>query len=421
MKKVGRKELVILAVVLAAFSLFAIPQIMFHAGGSASSRDGGAYYCPMHPSYTADRPGDCPICNMKLVRRADAKGKGGRRILFYRNPMGAGDASPVAKKDAMGMDYIPVYEDEVRNAPSSVPDHAVAEIPVARQQLIGVKLGGVEKRAFTKEIRTVGRVAFDPELYSAQQEFLSALVSADKAHGGPYPEVAERSKALAEAARTRLELLGMSKDEMVELEKIAAQDRNLILPSAVGPPSPQLAGEEAAPPVPVRKVWVYATVYEYELPFVKVGSKVRVRVPTFPDKEFSGGVRALDPVLDAATRSIRVRASVEDPEGLLKPEMYVDVYLGSDLGELVAVPEEAVMYTGEHTIVFVAQGEGFFEPRDVTLGAKAQGFYEIREGLVAGERVAISGNFLIDSESRLQAALAGMAGQRLKGTEHKHG
>jgi Cu(I)/Ag(I) efflux system membrane fusion protein len=158
-------------------------------------------------------------------------------------------------------------------------------------------------------------------------------------------------------------------------------------------------------------VWVYATIYEYELPFVKVGTKVRVRVPTFPDREFSGEVRALNPVLDAATRSIRVRARVENRDGLLRPQMYLDVTLETDLGEKLAIPEEAVMPTGERHLVFVAQPNGYFQPRNIKLGVKAGQFYEVAEGLEAGERVATSGNFLIDSESRLQGALESVTSQ----------
>lgn len=402
MKKVSRKDLILLAVILIGVSVFVIPRFVFQSGGGGvmneAKKGRQVYYCPMHPTYVSDRPGDCPICNMKLVPKSDSVSKKEHKILFYRNPMGQPDTSPVPKKDSMGMDYVPVYEDEGVGKASRVPGHAVVEIPPAKQQLMGVKVGVVEKRPIVKEIRTVGRVAYDAELFSAQQEFISTAASLKKAELGPYHEPLERTKALVEATKTRLRLLGMSEKEIVELEKGASRDRNLILPNTSGGPMS----------TPGQFVWVYGTIYEYELPFVKAGMNVKVRVPTLPDQEFSGEIRALDPVLDEATRSIRVRARVENPAGLLRPGMYVDLYLRSDEGEAVAVPEEAVMFTGERALVFVARGEGFFEPREVTLGTHAEKFYEVKNGLEAGERVAVSGNFLIDSESRLQGAFQGM-------------
>lgn len=402
MKKVSRRDLIILALVLTAFLVVAIPQIFFQAKGGKGewgSKASGVYYCPMHPTYVSDRPGDCPICYMKLVPKPEAVPKKERKILYYRHPMGQPAASPVPKKDEMGMDYIPVYEEEMTGVPSQVPGHAAVQIPPGRQQLMGVKLGPVEKRKLAKEIRTVGRVAFDPELFTAQQEFLSAWNSLRKASGGPYHEPLARAQALLESVRVRLRLLGMTDTEIGELVRQARKDQNLILPHEGSPRPMSPAGQF---------VWVYGMIYEYEIPFVKVGTRVEVRVPTFADRAFQGEVRGLDPVLDSTTRALRVRAKVMDPERLLKPEMYVDLFLVADLGETVSVPQEAVMFTGERAIVFVAQGEGFFEPREVKLGTQAGNFYEVKTGLHLGEQIAVSGNFLIDSESRLQSALEGM-------------
>jgi len=344
---------------------------------------------------------------MKLVPKPESSAKKERKILYYRHPMGQPDTSPVPKKDSMGMDYTPVYEDELSGAPSQVPGHAAVQIPADRQQLIGVKTAKVEKRALVKELRTVGRVAFDPELFTAQQEFISAVEGAKLAKGSPYHEPPERAEALVEAAKVRLRLLGMSEAEIAGLKKRAKQDRNLILPKTSGKPM-SMSNEF---------VWVYGTLYENEISFAKPGTKVEIRVPTFPDKVFEGEVRSIDPVLDPATRSVRMRTRVANPEGLLRPEMYVDVYLKADLGEALALPREAVMMTGERAIVFVGHGEGHFEPREIQVGAQTGDFYEVKSGLQEGEEVVVGGNFLIDSESRLQAALQGMSG----GGEHVHG
>ena len=409
MKKIPRRDLILLAILGALVLTFYIPKVGFGPiaiNFDLAKKSKGVYYCPMHPTYTSDRPGDCPICNMKLVQRTEAKGKKHRKILYYRHPMGQPDISPVPKKDSMGMDYIPVYEGEASGVASKVPGHATVNVPLEKQQTMGVKIGPVEKRKLVKEIRTVGRVAFDPELYAAQQEFVSAVDSARKAKGGPYHEPLERTQALVEATKIRLRLLGMSEPEIESLEEEALRDQNLILPRGISKDHSSLMQ---------NYVWVYGNIYEYELPFVKIGTEVKITVPTFYDREFEGEIRAIDPVLNSQTRSVRIRVRVPNSEGLLKPEMYLDLYIRSDLGEGVAVPQEAVMFTGERTIIFVAHPGGFFEPREVKLGTQVEHFYEVKSGLQAGEQIATSGNFLIDSESRLQGALTGM------GSGHQHG
>ena len=156
---------------------------------------------------------------------------------------------------------------------------------------------------------------------------------------------------------------------------------------------------------PGDPVWMYAQVYEYELPFVKVGQTVDMDVPALAGERFTGKVKAIDALVDQATRTTRIRAQIEDPQGHLRPDTYVNATIIVDLGEQLAVPSEAVFNTGAQQIVFVDKGEGVLEPRAVTLGAKADAFYQVKAGLAEGELVVVSGNFLIDSESRLKAAM----------------
>ena len=314
------------------------------------------------------------------------------------------------------MDYIPVYEGEEGPRPSGIPGRAAVRIPAEKRQLIGVKTGAAEKIRVVKEIRTAGRVAYDPELFTAQQEFLSAIPAYEKAKAGPYHEPPERAKALVEAARMRLRLKGMSEPEIEELEKRASQDQSLVLPdmsspnALIGDPDSRFRGNG------IPAVWVYAAVYEQDIPYIKKGTKAVVTVPVFQEKEFQGEVAGLDPVLDPATRSLRAQIRVADEGGLLRPEMFVDVTLKPDLGEVTAVPREAVMLTGERAIVFTVTADGYFMPKEVKLGAAGESYYEIKEGLEPGERVVVSGNFLIDSESRLQGALESMTAGG-----HQHG
>jgi len=428
-----------------------------HGLPSAQAAARAVYYCPMHPTYTSDRPGECPICHMKLVKRelepSAASGaaaahpkdicylhncpmekqgqpcpmlvvaKAGekvtcpicgthiagaaapaqpRKILYWTDPMIPGYKSDKPGKSPMGMDLVPVYEEESPVASGEVPaGYAEVLISPQKQQLIGVKTSPVTMRRLTKTIRTVGTVAHDPELYQAQQEFIQAQQSLVRAQAGGMPEVVEPTKRLAEASRFRLRHLGLSEPMIDEIAAWEQPDPRLLVGGKPG------------------EYWVYAQVYEYELPLVRAGQAADISLSALPGERFSGVVKAVDPLVDPATRSVRARILLNDPKGLLKPSMYVDVSIRVDLGEVLAIPDSAVFATGTQQIVFVDRGQGLLEPREVTLGAKADQFDEVKQGVNEGESVVTSGNFLIDSESRLKAALEGMATP--EAGAHQHG
>ena len=314
--------------------------------------------------------------------------KTSRKILYYRNPMNPQVTSPFPMKDQMGMDYVPVYEEEAPVEEGSV------FISSERQQLIGIKKERVEKRKLIYQILTVGRIAYDQELYVAQEEYLQALKTANATKNSVLASVTEQSNSLLQAAERKLLLLGMSRDQIQELARQGKPEENLYLP------------------ISQDKVWVYMTIYEYEMGLIKEGLPVEIDAVAFPGEVFKGKIASITPVLDPQTRSVQVRAEVQNPENKLKPEMFVNVKINVDLGEKLAVPDEAVINTGKRTIVVVSNEQGSFFSRDVKLGQKAEGYYEVLEGLKEGDAVVTSGNFLIDSESRLQSAISG---------EHKHG
>lgn len=424
-------------------------------------RDAAVYYCPMHPTYTSDRPGDCPICNMKLVKKdrpqhtahstqqpalkdicylhncpkvhegkpcpmtviakegepvtcpicgthvaeatpTQAGGAGtGKQILYWTDPMIPGYKSDKPGTSPMGMGLIPVYEENgVSGAATGVAPEGYAPILVTPQkrQFIGVTTAPARRRDMTKTIRAVGVVAHDPELYQAQQEFINARRAAQQADASTFPDIRERAQQLVESSRLRLRHLGLSEELIEEVGVSTAPDHRLLIGGG-------------------DQYWVYAQIYEYELPLVQAGQAATVESSTLPGRTFGGTVKALDPMLDPTTRTVRVRIVVDDPENVLKPEMFVNASIQVAAGEVLAVPEEAVFDTGTKHIVFVDKGEGLFEPRDVEVGVKAEGFYEIKIGVAEGELVVTSGNFLIDSESRLKAALEGLTG----GEAHSHG
>jgi membrane fusion protein, copper/silver efflux system len=345
------------------------------------------YYCPMHPNFTSDRPGDCAICGMSLVKREvnpreSSKQSGERKILYYRNPMNAAVTSPVPMKDQMGMDYVPVYEEETASAQTSG-----VYISPEKQQLIGVKKGRVEKRKLSGQILTVGRVAYDPSLFTAQQEYLQAFKSSRTIHKDD-GYIDEQSGALIQSMKQKLLAMGMSEEEITGLEKRGKPQQNLYLPTSED-----------------KNVWVYVTIYEYEAQLVKAGTPVEVRAIAYPGQVFEGKVVAVTPIIETATRTLKVRALVDNPENKLKLEMFVNVVIKYDLGDKLAVPEEAVMHAGTRDIVFVTGTNGHFVSRVVKLGNKAGDYYEMLDGLAENEEVVTSGNFLIDSESKLNAVL----------------
>ncbi|MBI4398634.1 MAG: efflux RND transporter periplasmic adaptor subunit [Candidatus Omnitrophica bacterium] len=302
----------------------------------------------MHPHIISDRPGKCPIC---------------------------------------GMDLVLVEKGQRQARPAGVSDSAHAEVFVSpeRQQLIGVRTTKAENRELTLTVRAVGRIAYDPELYNTLVEYKEALANFEKVKASPMVGVRERAEALVRSSELRLKLLGIGFEDIDQF--LDASHSGLLLPETI--------------------VWVYADIYEYEAGLVKPDQTADISSPALPHAQFQGTVKTVDPILNAATRTLRVRIAVENKEKLLKPEMFVDVKIKIPLGTRLAIPEEAVVRSGETPLVFLSRGDGHFEPRKVRLGYEAAGWYEVLDGLEAGDTVVNSANFLIDSESRLQAAVKG--------------
>ena len=304
---------------------------------------------------------------------ATMRARNEHRILFYRNPMRADVTSSTPAKDEMGMDYIPVYADELAATQTDVPGHAGFTLSTEREQLIGVTRGKVELRDLNIDIRTVGQIAYDPDLYQTIIEYREALHR-------------EGAEAVIGAAALRLRQMGLSDEMIKELADPRHDPKNLLLPG--------------------KEVWVYAQLSEYDVDLVQPGQPVSVSAPSVPGRMYTATVAAVDPILNATTRTARARILVATPDESLRPEMFVHVNLKIPLGNKLAVPFDAVLDTGENQIVFVVKGAGTFEPHSVKLGRQADGYYEVLSGLEDGEEVVTSANFLIDSESRFRSALA---------------
>jgi len=381
-----KKNIVIIILIILGSIIagFIFSRLVFRAASSPESAKNTVYYCPMHPDFTSDKPGSCPICGMTLVKKekASAKKAGKNKIIHYRNPMNPEVTSPVPMKDSMGMDYVPVYEGE------QAAEEAGIYMSPEKQQMIGVKKDKVEKRNLVYEILTVGKVAYDPDLYVAQEEYLQALKTTEATKNSVLTSVSAQSQSLQDAAEKKLTLLGMTKEQVVELSETGKPQENLYLP------------------LTENTAWVYMTIYEYEIGLIKQGVAVEIEAVAYPGVKFSGKITAITPVLNAQTRSAQARAEIDDAEHKLKPEMFVNAKIKVDLGEKLAVPETAVLDTGMRKIVYLAKEGDTLEAREVTLGQKAAGFYEVLGGLKEGDTVVTSGNFLVDSESKLKGAIS---------------
>jgi len=458
----GVAALVAVAIAAAASSSIATAVVVRKLGANASASAGHAdapvYQCPMHPSVVQDHPGDCPICGMKLVKvekpkpSAQASTKSAPKLLFYRSPMDPQQTSPTPRKDEMGMDYLPVYERDLAPDKPTVQGLAAIEIDPARQQLIGLKTSEVEHGSVGGAIRTVGRVAIDetrvrhvnlkvpafveriyvdyvgkkvnkgdplfsiysPELLSTQEEYLLALKTRDdlaKLGGAPRGE----DNGLVAAARRKLELWDIPSAAMDQIERTRTPTKTLTLhspASGVVTKKDVVEGmklDAGAMPyeiVDLSVVWVLADVYESELRLVKEGMAATLTLAAFPNREFKGKVVFLDPLLDPQTRTVKVRITVPNPSGELRPEMFGEVVLLGSRHDANTIPADAVIDSGTEKVVFVAVGEGKFEPRVLKMGLSDGSRVEVVSGLSLGERVVTRANFLVDSESRLRASLA---------------
>ena len=421
-------------------------------GGEATKKS--LYQCPMHPSITADHPSDCPICGMKLVE-VKAGGTGERAIAFYRSPMDAKQTSPAPRKDEMGMDYLPVYEDELKGGGSTVEGLATVQIDPARQQLIGLRTAPASVGPVGGAWRTVGRVAIDetrvrhvnvkvegfveriyvdfvgkpvrkgeplfafysPELLSLQNEYLLAVKLRSELGTGV---LAGSGDDLVQSARERLELWDVPDSVLEELARTGKPKKALTLVSPISGVVTKkdvvqghklAAGDMPYEITDLSEVWVLADIYESDLAKTKVGMPATLSLDAFPNQVFTGSVAFIDPILDPKTRTAKVRLAFANPRGELRPEMFGEVTLRSLAREGLRIPADAVIDSGTKKVVFVSLGDGKFQPRELELGATDGDQVEVVSGLEPGDQVVVRANFLVDSESRLKASLAAIGGK----------
>ena len=377
-----------------------------------------------------------------------------RKVLFYRNMGNPSVTSKVPAKDSMGMDYVPVYAD-ADTFGNNTPAGQVIIDPVTVQN-IGVRTAITEEKTLSHVIRAMGRVDFDeermvrlhpktegwiqklkvdktgqwtkkgsdllmiysPQLVSSQQEYLLALNNLKALESSPFEDIRQGAIDLVRTSRERLELLDVPKHQIRELEETRSIKKGLHIHTPVDGIVMKIGVREGQFVTPatelymiadLSKVWVYADIYEYELPWVQIGDTAKIQLAGIPGKEFEGRLDYLYPYAESKTRTIKARFIFDNPEQLLKPNMFaeVQIYAGRKINAVV-IPDEAIVRSGTRTQVFVVREKGKFEPRIVKLGIASEGQVQVLEGLSAGEEIVTSSQFLIDSESKLREATAKM-------------
>ena len=350
---------------------------------------------------------------------------------------------------------------ETTSSDTGMPETAF-RIGPEKQQLIGVQYGTVEYQSISKSLRAVGKVAYDetkiarinpkiegwienvyvdftgklvqkgqpmltiysPDLVQTQQEYLLALKGKRELGESPFGEAVNFSESLLQATRRRLELWDVTDAQIKELEKRGTPSRTMTLYApATGfvtarnafPKQRVMPDTELYTLADLSKVWVIADVYEFEAADIKIGQSATVTIATYPGREFNGKITYIYPQVESTTRTLKVRIELANKGFLLKPDMYAEVTLNLNYGRRLVVPQEAVMDSGSEQLVYVSLKDGYFEPRKVQVGQKLDNKYVVLGGLNQGERVVTSGNFLIDSESKLKSAASGMG---MPGMDH---
>ncbi|MBT6147531.1 MAG: efflux RND transporter periplasmic adaptor subunit, partial [Gemmatimonadetes bacterium] len=411
------------------------------AGEAAATETQGAdvYRCPMHPTIVADHAGSCPVCGMDLVADApDPPDASERHVAYWRAPMDPSYVADGPGTSPMGMDLIPVYEDELSAQGTVTID------PVTAQN-IGVRTALVEYRSLQPSVRTMGRVDFDetrmtdvntkvagwverlfvdftgqevtkgepllelysPELVAAQQEYLTALDYAQRLlDQAADDDVLRGAHELLAASLQRLRHWDVSDAQIERLQRersvtrtvtIYSPQEGVVVHKAVLDGAHINPGQHLYRIAELSRVWVTADVYEYELPLVALGQQAQVSLSYLPGRTFTGRVSYIYPYLDAKTRTVKVRMSFDNSDRALKPEMYANVTLRAQAQDHLSIPVQAVIHSGERRVAIVALAGGRFQPRDVELGLQADGWYEVLAGLREGESIVTSAQFLIDS------------------------
>lgn len=422
------------------------------------------YHCPMHPTYISERPGDCPICNMKLVPITDDTQQDTK------------SSAPSADSVKTGQFYCPMHPEVVRGKPgvcpkcnmdlvekkasdpSNEPSGATGRVSIMlspeKRQKIGLKTEKAAKRDLSAVVRSTALVehdetrfarisprfngwirslkvnftgapvkkgeplfvAYSPALLISEREYLLVLSNYENLKNDPDEDQRKSAKHLLESAKKKLVLLELGDEEIKSLEKNRTPSDEMLFRApfsghVTGKSAVEgkafAAGETLFEIADLSHLWVRGAVFEYEMPLIKVGQEAVVNFP-YLQKSFPSKITFIYPHIDPRTRRGEIRLELDNPGHLLRPNMWANAEIRIPLGEKLALPSGAVIDTGKRFIAFVDAGNGHIEPRELKVGAKTDEYYEILEGVAEGENVVTRALFLVDSESQLKSAIAGM-------------
>jgi Cu(I)/Ag(I) efflux system membrane fusion protein/cobalt-zinc-cadmium efflux system membrane fusion protein len=399
-----------------------------------------------------------PIVNKAYAAQKDLKAgmidpETGKKIKYWTSPMDPTYIRNEPGKSPMGMDLVPVYEEE---GEEKEPTSTIRIDPVTMQNM-GVRLGRVERKTLVKDIRTVGYIAYDerkiftvntkfngwieklyvdfvgdtvkkgqplfdiysPELVTAQEEYLLALEQYNSLATSSYPRVRDGAKRLLKAANTRLSYWDLTDAQIEEIGKtgyvkktvkVYSPASGVVIKKSAFEGHYVKAGAHQFEIADLSKVWVDVDIYEYELPWVRKGMRAEMDLSYIPGKDYKGKVLFIYPYLDTKTRTAKLRLEFSNPKYELKPGMYANIYLKSHIAkDSLVIPQEAVIDSGVRQIVFVAIGDGKFQPREVKIGLEGnENEFQVLGGLKENEEIVLSAQFMLDSESRLQEAIQKM-------------
>lgn len=386
------------------------------------------YTCPMHPFIIKDKPGSCPICGMTLVKKVEGAQASSKEMQMLEHV----SLSPTQ----MVMANVATIEAKVMPLSKEINAVGIVQYDQARQAKVTAWVAGRIDRLY---VNTVGAYVskgkpvaevYSPDLVSAQQEYLLALRSREQFKNSTIQSIAQGGEGLVASARQRLKLMGVKDEQIDGLEK--AGQPNIRLPiytplSGIVIEKIALEGQYVNTGDPLfniadlSTVWVEVEVYENEFPFIKIGQAADIVSQSYPGKTFRGRVAFIYPFLDPKTRTVKARVEIPNPGLKLKPDMFVNATVKVPLGSSIVVPVTAVMDTGKRQVVWVEMKPGMFEPRDVKVGTRVGDNIQIQSGLKAGEKVASSGGYLIDSEAQLKGGGGGHAGHEGMKMDEKGG
>ncbi|MBL7995573.1 efflux RND transporter periplasmic adaptor subunit [bacterium] len=383
--------------------------------GDAKENTKEVYYCPMHPEVTSEKPGVCPICNMDLVKKVDEK-----KATMEDMP---GMINLTVQKQVMA--NVSTVKIQKEQFSKELVSYSYLDFAEPNRRFISARFNGrIEKLLVDKTGDYVSRgqplfEIYSPDLLEAQNEYLIALENTASIRKASLNDAAN-TNILVKSSRKRLELYGLTHEQIATLDSTRVLQYTMTYYSPISGTVIEKKIQEGAyvnegtllyEIADMSTLWGIAEVYEKDLSLIKVGNKVKLRLPAYPDDTFDGTVSLIYPVVNSQTRTVKVRSEFSNMNHKLSPQMYGEIIIKKDLGKQLVISQDAVLFTGKRQIVWVKTAEDHFESKEVNLGIKNNGKYQVLSGLKEGDEVAVTGGFLIDSESQLRSG---------KTTGHQH-